>query len=492
MLAAEGSTSPGKGASHGYLDVHKRPESTADAIMLLNRVEGQDGKEEAWDTRSTSPPRVSIDSTPRPATSFQLPTFEDLLFDLLFAAVLNVYSASMSFDRARQIAAFAAFFAILWWAWFTQTLFDVRYRQRTGRLRSVAQGVLRFVLLCVWLGFTTVPSEFTRSGFATATLLYALTRVCLILDFALVWSLDPSLRCDPQMRLGTCVIVAASTISAIMWGVSRLFDDNFGVVWQQGVMWGLAILLEVVAQSYTELTLRFGPLGDTILAERMATFGLIILGEGFNSLGDVLNGFSIGAHQWGGDGSPAGGWGRGSILQTLSSVITLLMQFYGECATLARRDRPHRCFTHQRSLMPPNPMASLLLRRLARARPPSPRWAQLELHAPHPTSGQFGHRRWSEEGCRFPQCYARHRGAFRQPAQMAARLPAVERVRLLRPVRHHRWSKRDHAGARQCQSARSRAVDVHHYRRDSRQSNPQRRAGSWPQKRRKRDGVHIP
>lgn len=314
-------------------------ERAADLILNSNAPDlcpSRIDEEKSWDTPFTSRSLISQPLTaraqPSPRLYPRIPSFEDLLFDLLFASVLNVYSNSMSFDHASQISAFAGFFAILWWAWFSQTLFDVRYRRRHGRLRSVAQGILRVVLLCIWLAFTTTPSEFARAGFANVTLLYALTRICLILDYALILMLEPTLRSDWRVKRGAAIITVSCVISSILWGCSRLYDNGERVAWQQGVIWSLAMVTEVVLQSATELRLYFGPLGETMLTERMATFGLIILGEGFSSLGDVLNSFSVGARNWETDGAQSGGWSGTSVMQVIASLVTLLMQFYGEYA----------------------------------------------------------------------------------------------------------------------------------------------------------------
>lgn len=61
--------------------------------------------------------------------SSHAPGYSDLFFDLLFAACLNTYSNAVSLERFSNVAAFLGYFTAIWWAWWSQAYFDVRYRR---------------------------------------------------------------------------------------------------------------------------------------------------------------------------------------------------------------------------------------------------------------------------------------------------------------------------------------------------------------------------
>ncbi|EPQ32121.1 uncharacterized protein PFL1_00318 [Pseudozyma flocculosa PF-1] len=268
--------------------------------------------------------------TPLPS-GFKLPSFDDLLFDLLFAAVLTVYSSSVELGSPGQIFGFVGFFALLWWTWWSQTLFDVRFREGPTRplwLRFL-QGVVRLCLLGAWLAFATTVSEFARQSFTNFAACYAVTRACLALDHLLVLFHGVH-KHSRKTFVAVSVQVAVLIISGLLWVLSRFYDQRPPVGWQQLVMWFSGIAGEAIVQIALEKIDIFAPtLHETIVADRLATFGLIVLGEGFNGLGTVINSISPGTRDWQRGGIPMGGWGGLTILQVLSSLVIVVMQFYG-------------------------------------------------------------------------------------------------------------------------------------------------------------------
>ena len=275
----------------------------------------------------TASSNASVSSASLP--SIQFPTFNDLLFDLLFASVLTVYSSAISFSKAGQIFGFIGFFSLLWWAWWSQTLFDVRFRgpdpDRPWWLRS-AQYIVRIALLGAWIAFSATPSEFVRRAFTNFSAIYTITRACLLLDHLLIF-LQPVSRRSRPSTIALVANMVACFVSGLLWVLSRFYDVDLEVGWQQLVMWCCGIATELIVQLLVECKQVFCPLGSTVLVERMATFGLIVLGEGFNGLGTVINSLSPGSKNWDNFGIPSGGWGGYTLLNVISSLLVILMQF---------------------------------------------------------------------------------------------------------------------------------------------------------------------
>ncbi|SPO29034.1 uncharacterized protein UTRI_05608 [Ustilago trichophora] len=99
------------------------------------------------------------------------------------------------------------------------------------------------------------------------------------------------------------------------------------------VMWILGVTIEAVAQILNELSGVLSPLGNGVLPERLVLFGLIILGEGFTGIAETLNKISPGAkirnQVLGGEAIESGGWGADTILQAVSCVLIVILQFGG-------------------------------------------------------------------------------------------------------------------------------------------------------------------
>ncbi|CCF47993.1 hypothetical protein NDA14_006949 [Ustilago hordei] len=307
--------------------------------------------------------------------SSHAPGYSDLFFDLLFAACLNTYSNAVSLERFSNVAAFLGYFTAIWWAWWSQAYFDVRYR-RTMRhqpfLFNSCQRVIRAAVLGLWVAFSTTPSEFSRSSFTNFTLIYGSSRMALALDHAVVLLFDvfrwrrgqsllhaaggddiyhsddelsrlPSQRTtarrvarndDMAAIVRTHLISIASLVaSGLFWILSRLLPRSNGVTAPLLVMWILGVAIEAAAQILNELSDVLSPLGKGVLPERLVLFGLIILGEGFTGIAETLNRISPGAklrnEALGGAAIESGGWSGDTILQAVSCVLIIILQFGG-------------------------------------------------------------------------------------------------------------------------------------------------------------------
>jgi hypothetical protein len=98
-------------------------------------------------------------------------TFEDCFFDLLFSASLSVYGTAANLTSFYEVGQFMSYFSLLWWSWWCQTLYDVRYRSRhhAGIFTTVAHRATRIFLLGTWVAFSTCASEFSRGTYTNST-----------------------------------------------------------------------------------------------------------------------------------------------------------------------------------------------------------------------------------------------------------------------------------------------------------------------------------
>lgn len=307
--------------------------------------------------------------------SSHAPGYSDLFFDLLFAACLNTYSNAVSLERFRNVAAFLGYFTAIWWAWWSQAYFDVRYRRPSPSkpfLFNSCQRIIRAAVLGLWVAFSTTPSEFSRGSFTNFTLIYGCSRMALALDHAVVllfdlvrWRRGQALihadagddtygHVEPASQLpsqftrasraarkdGMSAIVrthlismASLVASGLLWILSRLLPRSNGVTAPLLVMWIVGVLVEAGAQILNELSGVLSPLGRGVLPERLVLFGLIILGEGFTGIAETLNRISPGAklrHEaLGGAAIESGGWSGDTILQAVSCVLIVILQFGG-------------------------------------------------------------------------------------------------------------------------------------------------------------------
>lgn len=268
-------------------------------------------------------------------------TFEDCFFDLLFSASLSVYGTAANLTSIDQVGQFMSFFALLWWSWWCQTLYDVRYRSRhhSGLFAICAHRAIRISLLGTWVAFSTCASEYSQGTYTSFSLVYSLTRASLLLDH-LVSSLDPppTRRIYPSKEkkasrfLCHFTSLAATTFSLLCWVASRYLSQKRidgsmrPVVYS---IWVVSVLAEMVSQIYVE---KFGPfdsLSSTQLVERLALFSLIIFGGGYENIGLALN--AISPRQMSKTSYP-GHWRFATVLNAISAVAIIMFLFFGERA----------------------------------------------------------------------------------------------------------------------------------------------------------------
>lgn len=308
------------------------------------------------------------------------PSYSDLFFDLLFAACLNTYSNAVSLEHFGDVAAFLGYFTALWWAWWSQAYFDVRYRRPSHDqpfLFKSCQRIVRAAVLGLWVAFATTPSEFARGSFTNFSQIYGYSRIALAVDHCVVLICDlvlwrkgsraarrghllqtdrqgqephqpqepaqsPSRHIHKSERVDakdmnrivqTHLVSTASLVaSGLLWILSRFVRHN-GITAPLLVMWIVGVGIEAAAQMTNELSGVLSPLGSSVLPERLVLFGLIVLGEGFTGISETLNRISPGAklrnEALGNTAIESGGWSADTILQAASCVLIVILQFGG-------------------------------------------------------------------------------------------------------------------------------------------------------------------
>ncbi|UZJ52934.1 hypothetical protein CBS101457_002254 [Exobasidium rhododendri] len=266
-------------------------------------------------------------------------TFEDCFFDLLFSASLSVYGSAANLTSFNDVGQFMSFFTLLWWSWWCQTIYDVRYRSRHhSSLFSVcAHRAIRIFLLGTWVAFSTCASEYSRGVYTNFTLVYTLTRAALLADH-LVSAFDPppprhTVRDKTQKRSSRffChfISMAAITFSLLCWSASHyLTSKRIDVVMTPVVfaLWTVSVFTEVASQVFVEIYGPFECLSSTHLVERLALFSLIIYGGGYENIGLALNAISPREAT---KTSSSTGWRFGTVLNAISAVAIIMLLFFG-------------------------------------------------------------------------------------------------------------------------------------------------------------------
>lgn len=267
-------------------------------------------------------------------------TFEDCFFDLLFSASLSVYGTAASLTSFREVGQFMSFFTLLWWSWWCQTLYDVRYRSRhhSSLFAVCAHRAIRILLLGTWVAFSTCASEFSRGTYTNFASVYALTRLALLLDH-LVSTVDPpptrytsdaSKEKLSSRFLCHFVNMSATTFSLLCWSASRFLTSK-GIAGSLTTvvftLWSLSVAAEISGQVYVELYGPFACLSTTQLVERLALFSLIIFGGGYENIGLALNAISPRETS---DKVFSGGWRFATVLNAISAVAIIMLLFFGE------------------------------------------------------------------------------------------------------------------------------------------------------------------
>ncbi|PWN37260.1 uncharacterized protein FA14DRAFT_159392 [Meira miltonrushii] len=277
------------------------------------------------------------------------PGFDDLFFDLLLTACLSVYGNNADLASASKIGVFIGYFSLLWWSWWSQTLFDVRFRgrDRFGFYMQCGQRIVRSTCLGVWVAFATVSSEFARGGYTNFTTIYVCSRGTLIADYLLViartyihktkfWDDDIPFAVERRERSHISerqchlIIIGGTLISMALWIASPYVVDNNHTLPPAVIgMWIAGIAVEMVAEMIVEIFGSLRSISATPIVERLALFSLMVFGNGFENIGQALNQISPGSRDFNRGGLPVGGWSTLTVLNAAASVIIVTLLFFG-------------------------------------------------------------------------------------------------------------------------------------------------------------------
>jgi hypothetical protein len=279
-----------------------------------------------------------------PSIASKTPGLDDLFFDMLFAAALSVYGNNVDLSQLPKVMIFASYFSLLWWAWWSQSLFDVRYRGREplGLRMQCAQRIVRCTMMGVWVAFATVVSDYSRGAYISFAKVFIWSRGVLIADYLLIiayqWK-DPELPSNKEGKGKTSlspfasnvIILVGTIVSMVFWIVSLNYGTGAGdtmITSTTAELWCSALLIELLAEVVVEVNGRQKPLHETPLVERLALFSLIIFGNGFENIGQALNNISPGSQDWQRGGMPSGGWSHCTIINAVASVLIVTLLFF--------------------------------------------------------------------------------------------------------------------------------------------------------------------
>ncbi|HKC22953.1 MAG TPA: low temperature requirement protein A [Gaiellaceae bacterium] len=191
-------------------------------------------------------------------------TWLELFFDLVFVAAVSQLANALAAEPTRaRFFEFLGLFVPVWWAWMGFTFYANRF--------DTDDLVYRLFMLAAMFGVavlaTTIPSVFEgdTKGFPLA---YLSVRIVLIALYA------RANRHVPEARILTRTLLDLFSLAVVIWAVSIAFDKPWVYV-----LWGIALLIELVAPIRGWRSIRDAPVDRRHLPERFGLLTLIVLGE---------------------------------------------------------------------------------------------------------------------------------------------------------------------------------------------------------------------
>ncbi|PWN37258.1 uncharacterized protein FA14DRAFT_183391 [Meira miltonrushii] len=339
-----------------------RARETEEGEAPQNSVEH--GNETTQNTLNVTPGNTNSQQTDSTETSSdkekamneKLPKYEDFFTDLLLTACLSVYSENADLTSISKISIFIGYFSLLWWSWWSQTLFDVRYRGKyeNDLLMEYYQNFLRGASILGRIGFASVSSEFVHGGYRDFAVFYVLSRVILIFDYLmLIFYIEdgsPGSSDNPQNTTESqeateyhntngdysitvikiqChwIIIVGTIISIVFWSGSVFIDVDKNTVPRKAVVfWCIGISVEIIAQWFIESKSSLEHLSKTPMVKRLRTFSFMVFGNGFDNVGQALKLVGLSFNSRG--GSQDGGNAFIAFLNGIASVIIVILLFF--------------------------------------------------------------------------------------------------------------------------------------------------------------------
>jgi len=191
-------------------------------------------------------------------------TWLELFFDLVFVAAVGQLANSLAAEPTKErFFEFLGLFVPVWWAWMGFTFYANRF--------DTDDLVYRLLMLLAMFGVavlaTTIPSVF-RGATEGFTVAYVAVRVVLISLYA------RASRHVPEARALARRFLTAFSLAVLVWISSLAFDPPAVYV-----VWGIALLIEIVTPVSAWRLLPDAPVDPRHLPERFGLLTLIVLGE---------------------------------------------------------------------------------------------------------------------------------------------------------------------------------------------------------------------
>lgn len=207
-----------------------------------------------------SPPRLRLPDEESERRS----TWLELFYDLVFAAVVSALGLRLGRDISLAgVLGFVALFVPVWWAWLGYTVYNTRFDTDDLIQRL---GTFAMMLAAAAMALQIPKALEARSAqFAAA---YVAARAILLLLYGRAW------KSAPEARHVTTLLLGSFSIGVLLWLISIFVPPP-----ARFVLWGVGLLVDLVAPWVGRTRLQRAPLDTAHLPERLGLFTLIVLGE---------------------------------------------------------------------------------------------------------------------------------------------------------------------------------------------------------------------
>ncbi|KAI9802613.1 MAG: hypothetical protein M1833_001687 [Piccolia ochrophora] len=203
----------------------------------------------------------------------------EVFYDLFFVANLNTFTNSKDVSDTQTLAAYLAFFGLMWFTWLQVTLFDVRFG-----MDSLFERICRAVHFGVMTGFAVVGPNFfpkretgypLHDTFQTFSLILMVSRIVLVMQYGtVIWYT----RANKQTLTPLLITTGALAVSAaIFLGIYFAFLRGHIMA---HIGWYVVMFVEATVVFSVSAWWRCVSFVRTHLVSRMGLLTLIILGEG--------------------------------------------------------------------------------------------------------------------------------------------------------------------------------------------------------------------
>lgn len=268
-------------------------------------------------------------------TPEEVPQWLELFFDLAWTITFSGLTGGTPIKDGNTIASYAVFFALAWWLWVSQVLYDTKYYTNDWWHRIML--VLQFVAFGILASFTDgfdifngithdaasdaadlqVVDAYVSRAFKAISLVFGVTRILLAIQYIRVaWYIK---RQRGRSILG--LTIASLIVSGVLFFISFFLQIAYPrggaghrVQVAKFVLWAMALLVEIGAYLYSPSPRGLRRKGS--MSERLATLTTVVLGEGLNGMIEPL--VSI---------AKSDAFGTESAIQIMSTGLLILMAF---------------------------------------------------------------------------------------------------------------------------------------------------------------------